>query len=64
MKPSWFTTARPPWTLAATGASWSISLYLFVVALVSFVSILLLSETYHTDLTGVRPEERQLIEDR
>ena len=50
--------------LAATGASWSISLYLFVVALVSFVSILLLSETYHTDLTGVRPEERQLIEDR
>ena len=48
--------------LAATGASWSISLYLFVVALVSFVSILLLSETYRTDLASVRPEERRFID--
>lgn len=47
--------------LAATGASWSVSLYLFAMALVSFVSILLLSETYRTDLSATRPEEHQLI---
>ena len=47
--------------LTATGASWSVSLYLFVVALVSFVSILLLSETYRTDLSATRAEERELI---
>ena len=50
--------------LAATGASWSVSLYLLAVALVSFVSVLLLSETYHTDLSETRPEERQLIAER
>lgn len=47
--------------LSATGASWSVSLYLFAVALVSLVSILLLSETYRTDLSATRPEEHQLI---
>jgi MFS family permease len=31
--------------LAATGASWSVSLYIFAMALVSFVAVLLLSET-------------------
>jgi MFS family permease len=30
--------------LAATGCSWSVSLYIFAMALVSFVAVLLLSE--------------------
>jgi MFS family permease len=47
--------------LAATGASWSISLYLFAVALASFFSLLLLSETYRTDVSETRPEEHRLI---
>jgi len=47
--------------LAATGASWSISLYLLAMALISFVSVLLLSETYRTDISKTRSEERQLI---
>jgi MFS transporter, MHS family, shikimate and dehydroshikimate transport protein len=47
--------------LAATGASWSVSAYLLVMALISFVSVLLLSETYRTDLSATRAEERQLI---
>jgi metabolite-proton symporter len=51
--------------LAATGASWSVSVYLLAMGLVSFVSILLLSETYRTDLSGIRPEERRfIVEDR
>ena len=47
--------------LASTGASWSIALYIAVVALVSFVAVLLLSETYETDLSETRPEERNLL---
>jgi MFS transporter, MHS family, shikimate and dehydroshikimate transport protein len=47
--------------LSATGASWSVSAYLLVMALISFVSVLLLSETYRTDLSETRTEERQLI---
>ncbi len=31
------------------------------MALISFVSVLLLSETYRTDLSETRTEERQLI---
>jgi hypothetical protein len=31
------------------------------MAVLSFVSVLLLSETYQTDLSATRPEERQLI---
>lgn len=50
--------------LALTGASWSVSAYLAVVALVSFVSIFFLSERRGTDLDGERPEERMLnVED-
>ncbi len=49
------------WLLSLTGASWSVSLYLFAVALLSFVSILLLSETFRMDLFGLRSEERQLL---
>ncbi len=48
--------------LALTGASWSIALYIALVALVSFVAVLLLSETYETDLSETRPEERNLLD--
>jgi MFS family permease len=47
--------------LGATEASWSVSAYLTVMAVISFVSVLLLSETYRSDLSETRPEERQLI---
>lgn len=47
--------------LAATGASWSVSLYIFVMAVISFISVRLLSETYRTDLSATRAEERRLI---
>jgi MFS transporter, MHS family, shikimate and dehydroshikimate transport protein len=47
--------------LAVTGASWSISQYLLAMALISFVSLLLLSETYRSDISKTRSEERQLI---
>jgi low affinity Fe/Cu permease len=47
--------------LASTGGSWSISLYVLAIAVVSFVCISLLSETYLTDLAEIRSEERELI---
>jgi metabolite-proton symporter len=47
--------------LASTGGSWSISLYVLAMAVVSFVCTSLLSETYLTDLAEIRSEERQLI---
>jgi metabolite-proton symporter len=47
--------------LASTGGSWSISLYVLAMAVVSFVCISLLSETYLTDLAEIRTEERELI---
>ena len=47
--------------LASTGASWSISLYILAMAVVTFVSVFLLSETYLTDLFELRSEERELI---
>lgn len=47
--------------LAATGASWSISLYVAAMAVLSFVSVLLLSETHLSDLSELRMEERSLI---
>ena len=37
--------------LAWTGASWSVSLYVLAMALISFVAVLLLSETYRSDLS-------------
>jgi metabolite-proton symporter len=49
--------------LSATGASWSVSLYIFLMALISFVCVFLLSETYRTDLFATRPEERRLIDE-
>jgi MFS family permease len=47
--------------LASTGGSWSISLYVLAMAVVSFVCISLLSETHLTDLAEIRSEERRLI---
>jgi MFS family permease len=47
--------------LGATGASWSISLYQFTLALISFTAFLLLSETYRKNLSEIRPKERQFI---
>jgi nitrate/nitrite transporter NarK len=40
--------------LSATGDSWSVSTYLLVMAIISFVSVLLLSETYRSDLSETR----------
>src|ERR671916_1062097 len=47
--------------LAATSASWSISLYVLAMAALSFVSVLLLSETHLSNLSEPRTEERRLI---
>ena len=47
--------------LASTAGSWSISLYVLAIAVVSFVCISLLSETYLTDLSEIRAEERRLV---
>jgi hypothetical protein len=47
--------------LASTDGSWSISLYVLAMAIVSFVCIWLLSETHLTDLGAIRSEERRLI---
>jgi len=46
---------------ASSGGSWSISLYVLAIAVVSFVCISLLSETYLTDLAEIRAEERRLV---
>jgi MFS family permease len=47
--------------LAATGASWSVSLYVLTMAAVTFVCIYFLSETRLTDLSEIRAEERRLV---
>jgi hypothetical protein len=47
--------------LASTGSSWSISLYVLAMAVVSFVCISLLSETCLTYLSEIRAEERRLV---
>src|SRR5919202_3496279 len=47
--------------LASTGASWAISVYILAMAVVTFVSVFLLSETHLTDLSELRCEERELI---
>jgi len=47
--------------LSATGTSLSISLYIAIMALITFVCTFLLSETYLTDLSSIRSEERRLI---
>jgi MFS family permease len=46
---------------AATGSSISIAAYMVVVCAISLVSVLLITETYQTDLEETQTEERQLI---
>jgi len=50
--------------LILTGASWSISLYMLLMAAVGFVSVFFLSETYLTDLSEMRDEEQRLLDER
>ncbi|MGI8651064.1 MAG: MFS transporter [Rubrobacter sp.] len=47
--------------LAATGATWSVSLYILGMAVLSFVCVFLLSETYLNDISGIRAEEKELL---
>ena len=47
--------------LAATGASWSVSLYILAMAAITFVCVFFLSETYLTDLSEIRGEEHDLV---
>ncbi len=47
--------------LILTGVSWSISLYILLMAVVSFASIFFLSETHLSDISEMRSEERRLL---
>ncbi len=47
--------------LIAVGGSWAISLYIALMALISFVCLFSLSETHLTDISGMREEERGLL---
>jgi hypothetical protein len=47
--------------LILTGASWSISLYMLLMSVIAFVSVFFLSETYLSDLSEMRDEERRLL---
>lgn len=49
--------------LILTGVSWSISLYMLLMAMIGFVSVFFLSETYLSDLSEMRGEERRLLAD-
>jgi MFS family permease len=44
-----------------TGSAYSISAYLVVLAVISLVCMLLISETYQSDIEEDRPEERGLL---
>ena len=47
--------------LILTGVSWSISLYMLLMSIIGFVSVLFLSETYLSDISEMRSEERRLL---
>jgi len=47
--------------LILTGVSWSISLYMLLMSVVGFASIFFLSETYLSDISQMRSEERRLL---
>ena len=47
----------------ATGSAYSIPAYLVVVAVISLISILLISETRLIDIEEVDPQERALVDD-
>lgn len=46
---------------AATGSSLSISLYLAATAVISLISVLLISETRQTDIEETKPQESALL---
>ncbi len=47
--------------LILTGVSWSISLYILLMAVLGFASIFFLSETHLSDISEMRSEERRLL---
>ncbi len=49
--------------LILTGVSWSISLYILLMAVVGFASIFFLSETHLSDISEIRSEEKRLLAD-
>jgi MFS family permease len=50
--------------LAATGTSASISVYIIVLCIISFVAMLFVTETYQKDLGEVEDKERKLVAGR
>lgn len=46
---------------AATGTSLSISAYIVVISIISFISVFLIVETYQSDIERVQPPERELV---
>ncbi|QYJ16461.1 Inner membrane metabolite transport protein YhjE [Rubrobacter xylanophilus DSM 9941] len=47
--------------MAWAGGSWAVSAYILFMAALSFLCLLLLSETYLTDLSELREEERRVL---
>ena len=47
--------------LILAGGSWAISLYIALMALLSFACVFFLSETHLTDISEVQEEERNLL---
>lgn len=45
--------------LAATGASWSVSVYIIVLAAITFVSVYLITETFESDISVKSGSERE-----
>jgi metabolite-proton symporter len=50
--------------LAWAGSYWPVAVYLAVMALITVVAVYLAPETFQSDITEERPEERQLIAER
>jgi MFS family permease len=50
--------------LAWAGSYWPVAVYLAAMALINIVAVYLAPETFQSDITEERPEERQLIAQR
>ncbi len=50
--------------LAWAGSYWPVAVYLAAMALITIVAVYLAPETFQSDITEERPEERQLIAER
>ena len=50
--------------LAWAGSYWPVAVYLSAMALITIVAVYLAPETFQSDITEERPEERQLIAER